>query len=285
MHRFPHLDLEAAMAAHDIPMYMLERRGTGATLEFRVYPLNQAAQIGYGPYAPMQGLLIEEYLAAVPQLIPVLKAQWTPVLVDGDARSTNHAQAPSPSGEIREFETAVYRVTWTPDHAIALSVGRDVTDLNRTVRELRAANDHLEAQASLIETMSVPVATIWDGVVYVPVVGTIDSRRSMQLMQGLLEGITRRRAVFAILDISGVPVIDTQVAQYLLQTIQAATLLGCRCIVIGISPEIAQTVVQLGIDLRMLETTATIQDALQIAFQTLGYTILAPHQTQPNGRS
>jgi anti-anti-sigma regulatory factor len=284
MHRFPHLDLEAAMAAHDIPMYMLERHGTGATIQFRIYPLNQAAQIGYGPYEPLQGVLIEEYLATLPQLIPMLKAQWSPVLVDGEAHSKNHAQAPGPSGEIREFETSIYRVAWTPDHAIALSVGRDITDLNRTMRELRAANEHLEAQASLIETMSVPVATIWDGVVYVPVVGTVDSRRSMQLMQGLLEGITRRRAVFAILDISGVPVIDTQVAQYLVQTIQAATLLGCHCIVIGISPEIAQTVVQLGIDLRNLQTTATIQDALNIAFQTLGYTILAPQRAQQNGR-
>jgi anti-anti-sigma regulatory factor len=275
MRRFEHLDLEAAMAAHDMPMYILERLGTGADMQFRIYPLNQAAQIGYGPYEPMQGMLIEEYLKPLPQLVPMLKAQWKPVLVDGEARSKNHAQAPGPSGEILEFETSVYRVEWTPEHAIAVSVGRDVTALNRTLRELRAANEHLEAQAQLIETMSVPVATIWHGVVYVPIVGTVDSRRAMNLMQGLLEGITRHRAVFAILDISGVPVIDTQVAQYLLQTIQAATLLGCRCIVIGISPEIAQTVVQLGIDLRMLETVATIQDGLKIAFQALGYTVVA----------
>jgi anti-anti-sigma regulatory factor len=275
MQRFPHLDLEVAMAAHDMPMYILERSGVGDAVEYRIYPLNQAAQIGYGPYERMQGMLVEEYLKPLPQLIPVLKAHWKPVLIDGEAVARNPAQVVSGSGEIREFETSIYRVEWTPEHAIAISVGRDITELSRTMRELRAANESLEAQSTLIETMSVPVATIWHGVVYVPIVGTVDSRRAMHLMQGLLEGITRHRAVFAILDISGVPVIDTQVAQYLIQTIQAATLLGCRCIVIGISPEIAQTVVQLGIDLHMIETTATIQDALNIAFQALGYTVVA----------
>jgi len=263
------------MAAHDMPMYLLERSGVGAALEYRIYPLNQAAQIGYGPYEPMQGMLVEDYMKPMPQLLPMFKAHWKPVLIDGEAVSRNPARAPSASGEIREFETSIYRITWTPEHATAIAVGRDITELNRTIRELRAANQNLEAQATLIETMSVPVATIWHGVVYVPIVGTVDSRRAMHLMQGLLEGVTRHRAVFAILDISGVPVIDTQVAQYLLQTIQAATLLGCRCIVIGISPEIAQTVVQLGIDLRMLETTATIQDGLNIAFQALGYRVVA----------
>jgi anti-anti-sigma regulatory factor len=275
MQRFPHLDLEAAMAAHDMPMYLLERSGAGDAVEYRIYPLNQAAQIGYGPYEPMQGMLVEDYIKPMPHLLPMFLAHWKPVLIDGEAISRNPAKAPSASGEIREFETSIYRIEWTPEHATAIAVGRDITDLNRTIRELRAANQNLEAQATLIETMSVPVATIWHGMVYVPIVGTVDSRRAMHLMEGLLEGITRHRAVFAILDISGVPVIDTQVAQYLIQTIQAATLLGCRCIVIGISPEIAQTVVQLGIDLRMLETTATIQDALNIAFQALGYRVVA----------
>jgi anti-anti-sigma regulatory factor len=275
MQRFPHLDLEAAMAAHDMPMYLLERSGVGDAIEYRIYPLNQAAQIGYGPYEQSQGMLVEDYMKPMPHVIPMFKAHWKPVLIDGEAISRNPAQVSSASGEIREFETAVYRIEWTPEHATAIAVGRDITELSRAIRELRAANENLEAQANLIETMSVPVATIWHGVVYVPIVGTVDSRRAMHLMQGLLEGITRHRAVFAILDISGVPVIDTQVAQYLLQTIQAATLLGCRCIVIGISPEIAQTVVQLGIDLRMIETTATIQDGLNIAFQALGYKVVA----------
>lgn len=275
MQRFPHLDLEAAIAAHDMPMYILERSGVGDAVEYRIYPLNQAAQIGYGSYERSQGMLAEDYIKPMPQLLPMFKAHWKPVLIDGEAVSRNPAQARSGSGELREFETTIYRMEWTPERATAVAVGRDVTELNRTIRELRAANENLEAQAQLIETMSVPVATIWHGVVYVPIVGTVDSRRAMSLMQGLLDGITGHRAVFAILDISGVPVIDTQVAQYLLQTIQAAALLGCRCIVIGISPEIAQTVVQLGIDLRMLETTATIQDGLKIAFQALGYTVVA----------
>ncbi|HYF62273.1 MAG TPA: STAS domain-containing protein [Herpetosiphonaceae bacterium] len=278
MRRFEHIDLEVAMAAHDMPMYILERTGTGADPEYRIYPLNQAAQIGYSSYERTQGMLVEEYAKPMPHLLPIFKSHWKPVLIDGEATSSNLARVTSKSGEALEFETTLYRIEWTPEHATAVAVGRDVTELNRTIRELRAANEHLAAQAELIETMSVPVATIWHGVVYVPIVGTVDSRRAMNLMQGLLDGITRHRAVFAILDISGVPVIDTQVAQYLLQTIQAATLLGCRCIVIGISPEIAQTVVQLGIDLRTLETTATIQDGLKIAFQALGYSVVAGGQ-------
>ncbi len=94
MKRFPHLDLEAAMAAHDMPMYLLERTGVGDAVEYRIYPLNQAAQIGYGDYERSQGMLAEDYLKPMPKLLPRL-ATARMIAVQSSLVPSSHTNEPS----------------------------------------------------------------------------------------------------------------------------------------------------------------------------------------------
>ncbi|MBA3469296.1 MAG: STAS domain-containing protein [Herpetosiphonaceae bacterium] len=183
---------------------------------------------------------------------------------------------PVGDGTLRDFVSTVYQVEWTPEHAVALSIARDVTEQNQAMAALREANDSLAAQGRLIEELSVPVVTLWDGVLSAPIVGAVDSHRSSRLTEALLTAITRQRAAFAIIDITGVPIVDTQVANYLIQMMQAATLLGCQCLLVGIGPEIAQTVVQLGLDLSAIRTAPTMQRGLEIALMSLGYRVQRP---------
>ncbi len=276
MHQFAHIDLEAAIAISDVPMHMLERTGQGDNLEIRLYPLNQAAIEGYGDFRRAQGLTIEKYFQPLPKLLPIFRRFWKPVLEDGEPVSHYRTTLPLGSGELRDFITSVYRVEWSADHALAFTVSQDVTEQNVAMAALRDANTSLAAQASLIEELSVPVVTLWDGVLSAPIVGAIDSHRSSRLTEALLNAITHQQAAFAIIDITGVPIVDTQVANYLIQMMQAATLLGCQSILVGISPEIAQTVVQLGVNLSAIRTAPTMQRGLEIALLSLGYRVQRP---------
>ena len=118
--------------------------------------------------------------------------------------------------------------------------------------------------------MSTPVTEIWEGILLLPVVGIVDSRRSEDIMNAVLNAIATRRAREFILDISGVGVVDTAVANYLIRITKAASLMGCESTISGISPAIAQTIVQLGIDVESVRSTATMMDALSKAFTRRG---------------
>lgn len=124
----------------------------------------------------------------------------------------------------------------------------------------------LQQQEDLLE-LSSPVIKVWDNVVVLPVIGTLDSRRTQIMMENLLQKIVDTGCTIAILDITGVATIDTQVANHLIKTVTAARLLGAECIVSGISPAIAQTIVHLGIDLSSIQTRATLQESMRYAFQ------------------
>ncbi|KPV49718.1 hypothetical protein SE17_31010, partial [Kouleothrix aurantiaca] len=110
-------------------------------------------------------------------------------------------------------------------------------------------------------------------ILLLPLVGVIESRRALQVMESLLDSIGRTSAQVVIIDITGVPVVDTGVASYLIRAIQAAQLLGCNSILVGISPEIAQTLVGVGIDFSRIQTRATLQNGLQDALRQLNYSI------------
>jgi rsbT co-antagonist protein RsbR len=118
--------------------------------------------------------------------------------------------------------------------------------------------------------MSTPVTEIWEGILLLPVVGIVDSRRSEEIMNSVLHAISTRNAREFILDISGVGVVDTAVANYLIRITKAASLMGCESTISGISPAIAQTIVQLGIDVESVRSTATMMDALSKAFRRRG---------------
>ena len=127
-------------------------------------------------------------------------------------------------------------------------------------------------QQELLE-LSTPVVQLWDGVLAVPLIGTLDSARTQMVMENLLQRIVETRSAIAIVDITGVPLVDTLVAQHLLKTVAAARLMGADCLISGIRPQIAQTIVHLGVNLGNVTTKATLADALAVALQKTGHSL------------
>src|SRR5262249_55672665 len=118
--------------------------------------------------------------------------------------------------------------------------------------------------------LSTPVVQLWDNILALPVIGTLDSGRTQVVMESLLQRIVETGARIAIIDITGVPTVDTLVAQHLMKTVSAARLMGADCIISGIRPQIAQTIVHLGVNLNDIVTKSTLADAFLIALQRTG---------------
>src|SRR6202007_601583 len=130
-------------------------------------------------------------------------------------------------------------------------------------------------QEEMLE-LSTPVVQLWEGIVALPLIGTLDSARTGVVMETLLQTIVQTRSELAIIDITGVPTVDTLVAQHLLKTVAAIRLMGADCIISGIRPQIAQTIVHLGIDLQGITTKATLADALRLAMKRIGFVVTKP---------
>ena len=131
----------------------------------------------------------------------------------------------------------------------------------------------MEQQAQEILELSTPVIQIWQGLVIAPLIGMLDSQRTQGFMERFLDSIVDTRSPVAIVDITGVPTIDTQTAQHLIEAITAARLLGTKVILTGVRPSIAQTIVHLGIDLAEIETKASLESGLDLALGMLGLSI------------
>jgi rsbT co-antagonist protein RsbR len=142
----------------------------------------------------------------------------------------------------------------------------------------------LRQQQEMLE-LSTPVVELWTGVLALPLIGTLDSSRTQVVMESLLQRIVDTGAAIAIIDITGVPTVDTLVAQHLLKTVAAARLMGADCIISGIRPQIAQTIVHLGVELQDVVTKATLADAFGVALKRMGLTVQkvanAPAGTNP----
>jgi rsbT co-antagonist protein RsbR len=153
-----------------------------------------------------------------------------------------------------------------------LAFARTMDDLGlHTFETYAAAREQIIAdQAEAMLELSTPVIRLWEGVIAVPLVGTLDSARTQLVMEKLLETLVATGADHAVLDITGVPTVDTEVAQHLLKTVNAARLLGAECIVSGIRPQVAQTIVSLGIEFGDIATKATLADALAHALNRTG---------------
>ena len=136
-------------------------------------------------------------------------------------------------------------------------------------------------QEEMLE-LSTPVITVWDGILALPVIGTLDSARTQIVMENLLQRIVATGSGIAIIDITGVPTVDTVTAQHLLKTVAAARLMGADCIISGIRPQIAQTIVHLGVDLGDVQTKATLADAFALALRRLN---LGIQKISPRGKS
>jgi len=134
---------------------------------------------------------------------------------------------------------------------------------------IKGREELIMRQTDEITDISTPVIKVWDGILALPIIGTLDSARTQVVMENLLQEIVKTGSGIAILDISGVPTVDSLVAQNLLKAVSATRLMGADCIISGIRPEIAQTIVHLGIDLSQVITKATLASALQYAFKSL----------------
>ncbi|MFF3978192.1 STAS domain-containing protein [Streptomyces sp. NPDC001828] len=163
-----------------------------------------------------------------------------------------------------------------------LQLGRILDGLGLfTVETYTQTRDELiTAQAEQLLELSTPVVRLWDGVIAVPLVGTLDSARTQVVMEKLLQALVDTGSEQAIIDITGVPAVDTQVAQHLLKTIVAARLMGAECTVSGISPQIAQTIVALGIEFDGIVTKASLADALKLALRRSGVDTISHQSVQ-----
>ena len=170
------------------------------------------------------------------------------------------------------YELVADTAELAPDH---LAFSRTMDDLGlHTFETYAAAREEIIAdQAEAMLELSTPVIRLWEGVIAVPLVGTLDSARTQLVMEKLLETLVATGADHAVLDITGVPTVDTEVAQHLLKTVSAARLLGAECIISGIRPQVAQTIVSLGIEFGDIATKATLADALAHALSRTGRNI------------
>ena len=144
-------------------------------------------------------------------------------------------------------------------------------------------NQIIQRQQEEMLELSTPVVQLWEGILALPLIGTLDSARTQIVMQNLLEAIVRDSTEIAIIDITGVPTVDTLVAQHLLKTVAAARLMGADCIISGIRPQIAQTIIHLGVDLTNVTTKATLADAFSLALRRTGASIVRTAAQQAEG--
>ena len=230
-----------------------------------------------------------------------LKAQPFIELVHEDDRAATVAAASKlgDGGEVVNFtnrykcKDGSYRwLSWNsqsvPDRQLIIAAAHDITQRKEDEEEIQSYREHLEElvrdrtsslqkiqetvtlQAREILEISTPVMKVWDGLLVAPLIGSLDSRRTQQLMERLLEAIVETRSEIALVDITGVPVIDTQTAQNLLETTSAVRLLGARVVLTGVSPAIAQTLVHLGVDMTDIVSRASLSAGLSYALETLG---------------
>jgi rsbT co-antagonist protein RsbR len=180
-------------------------------------------------------------------------------------------------GQLRQPVTAIF-----DGHPGAVMVPAELVAMTELIGSLRVVavvvllgeSDEVVARQRMeLMEISTPVIRLWEGIVAVPLIGTLDSVRSQVVMESLLSGIVDEQAAVAILDITGVPMVDTLVAQHLMKTAMAVQLMGAECVISGIRPQIAQTIVHLGIDLREITTRATLSDALKYGLARTGVTL------------
>jgi rsbT co-antagonist protein RsbR len=172
--------------------------------------------------------------------------------------------------ESRNDVEALTAQTWAATELLD-AMGLYTTEMYQKSRE-----EVIRRQQEELLELSTPVVKLWDGVLALPIIGTLDSARTQVVMESLLDAIVKTNSRVAIIDITGVPTVDTVVAQHLLKTVTAARLMGADCIISGVRPQIAQTIVHLGINLLDVTTKATLAAAFTVALQRLGISFTAP---------
>ncbi|NMO17392.1 PAS domain-containing protein [Pyxidicoccus fallax] len=193
----------------------------------------------------------------------------------------NEEPVPFPDGTVHTVWTRKYPMRNEAGEVTGLiAILTDVTLLQDRIttraefeQRARESEVRLQAQQTMLDQLSAPAVLLWDGIVLMPLVGDLTAERTTLLQQNLLGAATRHRARHIIVDITGIGLIDTGTAGRLLGAVQAARLLGARCILVGMSPLLAQTLVAMGIEFRDIPTFAVLQDGMALAFREMGYRI------------
>ena len=193
--------------------------------------------------------------------------------IDADGLADEVAALREPATELLRAEFPDPYAPEAQECLLALTVLMGTLRLVVLETTVSAGEEVIARQREQLNEVATPVIKLWESTVAVPLIGTLDSARSQVVMESLLDAIVAERARFAILDITGVPTVDSLVAQHLMKTVAAARLMGAECIVSGIRPAIAQTIVHLGIDLGTVLTRSSLADALAYALSRQGVEI------------
>jgi rsbT co-antagonist protein RsbR len=235
-----------------------------------------------------QGLLsaFEGAVSADADLADFADGRWDAVRAVLEALSASGAAQGSSAGETSHFVLAFKRPLFSGAQRMLGSDPQRAFDMTWRLSTLvdrmaqwtattyqQTREEVIRRQQDELLELSTPVVKLWEGVLAVPMIGTLDSNRTQLVMETLLERIVETGADVAIVDITGVPTVDTLVAQHLLKTVAAIRLMGAECIISGIRPQIAQTIVHLGIDLQGVKTKATLADALSLALKRSGWSV------------
>jgi len=178
-------------------------------------------------------------------------------------------------GEFSKDADALANLTWSATELLD-NLGLFTTEVHQKARE----EVILRQQQEMLE-LSTPVVKLWEGILALPMIGTLDSARTQVVMESLLQRIVETGSSIAIIDITGVPTVDTLTAQHLLKTVTAARLMGAECIISGIRPQIAQTIVHLGLDLSEVTTKSSLADAVVVALDRTGFQITRRRAAAP----
>jgi rsbT co-antagonist protein RsbR len=213
--------------------------------------------------------------------------EWTPVremLVDLSASRAKGGYTPMETATfVLSLKHPIFTVLREESGGDADSLATSVWQATELLDQLallttetfqRTREDLISRQQQELLELSTPVVRLWENVLALPLIGTLDSARTQVVMQNLLDAIVETRSDFAIIDITGVPTVDTLVAQHLLKTVAAARLMGADCLISGIRPQIAQTIIHLGVDLSNVTTKATLADAFAIALRRSGQMVV-----------
>ena len=247
---------EAMLAVMPDLMFRLSRAGEYLDCKIRM---------DHELYAPPEQIIGKRLHDLMPPETAEAWLEWIALALDSGRMQVHEYRMPTPRG-MRDFEARLL-VSGVDE---VLTIVRDVTERVQAEEALRHSADQqqlIRLQAAALRELSTPLIPISDDVLVMPLVGALDTSRAQQVIETLLHGVAAGHARVAILDITGVPLVDTQVANALLQAAQSVRLLGAQVLITGIRPEVAQTLVGLGVDLSLIVTRATLQDGIAYAMK------------------